>query len=130
MPDLLVDIERLESLVGTLSGDAAVRANELLTQASNMVREFGLSSWTSANVPPRAADIALQATYRVYTNPDGAAQKSVGDVSVSYSRAGLQGSAVYLTKDEKRALRRLAGRGTSTVTLVSPYSGDEEEDES
>jgi hypothetical protein len=126
MSDHLVGLDRLEYLVGSVSGASQQRANELLLQASNMVREFGDSTWTADTVPGRAADIALQATYRVYTNPDGAAQKSVGDVSVSYSRTGLQGSAVYLTKDEKRALRRLAGRGTSTITLVSPYSGDEE----
>lgn len=121
---LLASVARLETLTGTVD---LARAEELLAQASNLVRDFGDDSWTSATVPGRASDIALQAAYRVYTNPDGAAQKSIGDLSVSYSRAGLQGGAVYLTKDEKRALRRLAGRTSGEVTLVSPYSGDEVE---
>jgi hypothetical protein len=127
MSDVLVDSMRLFALVGQDDGTVNGRADEVLRQASNLVRRWGNPDWTVEDVPPRAADIALQVAYRTYTNPDGASQKSVGDLSVSFSRTGLQG-AMYLTKDEKRDLRRLSGISAATVTLVSPWSGDEEDE--
>jgi hypothetical protein len=127
---LLASVERLEKLTGAVgSADGYLRAEELLRQSSNLARSHGIDSWDEDTVPGRVADIVVQAAYRAYTNPDGASQKTVGDVSVSYSRTGLQG-AVYLTKDEKRDIRRAAGRAAQAVVLVSPYSGDDVEVES
>ena len=73
--------------------------------------------------PPAAVRaVCTEIAYRAFTNPEAAAAMSAGDLSVSY-RAKAE-EALYVTRREKRTVRRAAGvYGFRSVTLESPYSG-------
>ena len=119
---MLATVSDLEARLGAdITGGAAIaRAEAALEDASAIVLDEGDDEWTDQTVPARAKQVVLAAALRVWRNPDGLSQSSVGDVSVSYSRSGAQGAA-YLTKHERRAVRRLAGRSFEAATYESPY---------
>ena len=105
---------------------------ELLDQASELVRATAGKTWTDeatgvvSDVPRRVRAIVIDVAYRAFTNPEGLSQRSIGDSSKSWDRAGREGGQiVYLTDDERRAVRAAGGSSSMIVaTLVSPYSGD------
>lgn len=108
------------------------RAEDLLDEASELIRDVAGKTWlvTGSNalddVPRRVRSICVAAAYRAMGNPEGLSQRTIGDSSKAYDRAGREGGeAVYLTTDEERAVIKAAG-GSSfvAVTLTSPYSGD------
>lgn len=129
----LVSFERLVAKIGYEPLETERdRAEELLDQASELVRDAAGKTWADegtgfvSGVPRRVRSIVVDVAYRAFTNPEGLSQRSIGDSSKSWDRAGREGGQiVYLTDDERRACR--AAGGTSSlrvVTLVSPYSGD------
>lgn len=129
----LVSFERLTAKIGYEPQETERdRAEELLDQASELVRDVAEKTWTDAttgvvsDVPRRVRAIVIDAAYRAFTNPEGLSQRSIGDSSKSWDRAGREGGEiVYLTDDEVRAVRKAAGISSMVVaTLVSPYSGD------
>lgn len=81
------------------------RAQALLDDASALIR-------AECEIPDPTPDvivaICLAVAYRAYKNPDATSQASVGDVSVSYSGTG-SGTAVYLTRIERTAIRKASG---------------------
>lgn len=110
----------------------ADRAETLLDDASELIRDVAGKTWLVAgtnaldDVPRRVARICVEAAFRAFENPYGLTQRTIGDSSKAYDRAGREGGeAVYLTKDEEDAIRKAAG-GSSfvSVTLTSPYSVD------
>jgi hypothetical protein len=120
--DPLATIEELDARVpqDVLNDDKAMAD---LEDASALVRDEGDPEWTVQDVPDRVRQIVLAVARRSLSNPDGYSQTSVGDVSVSYSRTGMEG-AIYLTRAEHRAVKRAAGRLAGSVTLVSPWNGE------
>jgi len=128
----LVEIDKLFAKIGYVP-DAyeLTRAAELLDEASELVRDTAEKTWTDettgvvSGVPRRVRVIVVEAAYRAFTNPEGLSQRTIGDSSKSWDRAGREGGEiVYLTTEEERAIRKAAGASSLVVaTLVSPYDG-------
>jgi hypothetical protein len=110
----------------------AERAEDLLDDASELIRDVAGMTWLVANtnaldaVPRRVARICVSAALRAFENPFALSQRTIGDSSKAYDRAGREGGeAVYLTEAEEKAVRKAAGGGSFVaVTLTSPYSAD------
>lgn len=127
----LAPLERLAGRLGyTPEGAEAIRAADLLADASDLILDeagaAGAEWGDTLAVPRRVAAICVDVAYRAFVNPEALGQRSIGDSSKSYDRAGLQGGeALYLTDEERKAVKRACGgSGLRAVTLVSPYSGD------
>jgi hypothetical protein len=104
----------------TLTEDEIAQVNALLEDASALILDVADldAPWTSATVPAALLPVVCEAARRAFDNPAGLQGETIG----SYTwRAGVvTASGVYLTADEKRAVRRAAGRlGVGTVTLTT-----------
>ena len=114
-------------LGGTLAGTEAERASAVLDDASALIRSEASHDWVDdqgalLDVPAVVESVTLAVAYRAFRNPDGVSQTSLGDASVSYDRASAQ-AAIYLTRDERRAIRRAAGTtAIGAIELASPWS--------
>ena len=127
MADPLATSADLEARLGeTLSGPDVARAEALLEDASILVRDVAEKpDWTAETAPARAIQITLAVALRAYNNPDGLISERLGDASWGWWHGTQPG--IYLTKDEEQALRRLGGSAMRSATLVSPYSGFDED---
>lgn len=111
----------------TLTGADAERAAAVLDDASALIRAEAGTDWLDeaeqlSGVPAVVEAIALAVAYRAFRNPDGVSQTSLGDASVAYDR-GTGQAAVYLTRDERRAVRRAAGTTViGAIELASPWA--------
>ncbi|MDG4769005.1 hypothetical protein [Solwaraspora sp. WMMD792] len=109
------------------------RALALLQEASELIRDAAEKDWVNdagtalVDVPRRVEKICLAVAYRAFDNPKALVQKTIADLNQSYDRARVHGGdAVYLTDAEKKSVRRAAAASSfRSVTLVSPYSGDD-----
>ncbi|GAA3957866.1 hypothetical protein GCM10023085_45460 [Actinomadura viridis] len=72
-------------------------------------------------LPEAASAVVLAVAGRAYANPQGVAYETVGPVSVQRPQAGL-----YMTRDERRTLQRLAGRGGAFTVDPTPADADPE----
>ena len=106
----------------------ADRAEHILSEASDLIRDVAETDWVDDNgvlsgVPRRVAQICVAVAYRAFNNPDGLTQRTIGDSSRSFDRAKREGGeAVYLTEAEEKAIQKAAGAsGMVSVTLVSPF---------
>lgn len=110
-----------EELVEALLADAsAVVLAEVAGSSAEWVTRAG------EDEPPRppkvVVSVTIEVAYRAFSNPDALAQARVADIAHSW-RAEIA-DALYLTKEEKRRLRRAAGRSSfRSMTMVTPYSG-------
>ncbi|MFA5517428.1 MAG: hypothetical protein WDA20_14210 [Desulfuromonadales bacterium] len=111
----------------TLAGTEADRAGAILDDASALVRSEAGRDWVDdegalTDVPAVVESVTLAVAYRAFRNPEGLAQASLGDASVSYDR-GDGHAAVYLTRDERKAIRRSAGTSAvGAIELASPWA--------
>lgn len=111
----------------TLAGSDAERAAAVLDDASALIRGEAGTAWVDgegalSGVPAVVEAVALAVAYRAFRNPDGFSQTSLGDASVAFDR-GTGQAAVYLTRDERRAVRRAAGTtAVGAIELVSPWA--------
>jgi hypothetical protein len=100
-----------------------LRAQRALDDASALIRAEAKTDWP-VSIPDVINTITVAVAYRAYRNPDGTAQASVGDVSVSYGGGNVVGDAIYLTPNERRAVRRAAGvSSVGSVPMSSDYLG-------
>lgn len=93
----------------------------LLTDASALVADVAdlTTAWTAATVPATVLTVVCAVVRRALDNPSGLQGESIGDYTWRGAKAG-ETSTVYLTADEKRIVRRAAGRlAVGTVTLTS-----------
>lgn len=111
-------------------GTADDRVSAFLDDASALVlsavdgSEADWATEESDEVPAAVMAVVLAITYRAWNNPAGLRSESLGAYSQSWR--GDSEDVLWLTKAERRIVRRAAGTGTfRTVTLESPYSGDE-----
>lgn len=118
----LASVEHLGRKLGyTPEGSERDRASEVLDEASELIRDVAGETWVDdtgalTGVPRRVRLICLAAAFRAFGNPEALTQRSIGDSSKSYDRSQREGGeAVYLTKEEKAAVRKAAG----TSSLVS-----------
>lgn len=126
----LAELEDMEARLGvSLEAESAdgERALAALEDASALVRAEGGKDWLDEHdeltddLPAIVKQVTLAAALRAYRNPDGASQTSIGDVSVSFSGRGRVGS-VYLTQDERRAVKAAAGQPAfKSIDLETPF---------
>lgn len=113
----------------TLSGADLERALAALDDASATVRSFCENDFVDdhdepEDVPEIVQAVTLSVAYRAYSNPSGFFYSSVGDVTVSYGRQGDKGhgGSVFITDDEKAALKRAMGISRAgSIGLVTPW---------
>lgn len=120
----LVDITAFEDRLGRPMTDTSeiVRATSALEDASTLVLDEGDATWTADTAPDIVKTIVLTVARRVFENPEGASQKSVGDASVSYRPTSRDGAPqTELTTHERRRVRKAAGIALTSMTLSSPY---------
>lgn len=89
------------------------RANLMIEQAILLAESI------VSPLPDSAAAVVLAVAGRAYSNPQGVAYETVGPVSVQRPQAGL-----YMTRDERRTLQRLAGRGGAYTVDPTPADAD------
>lgn len=108
----------LEARLGvTLTGTDVARAEAALTDASALVRSAAGVTWSAdgttldADLPDVVIAVTLTAARRAYENPSGLVSESFG--SYSYTRnQGERRIGMYLTDEERKAVRRAAGQRT------------------
>ncbi len=98
---------------GGVDLDDYARAEAVLQDASALVRlEAGLT-WVNvanqlaADLPDVAVAVTVAAARRAFVNPDMLASESIQDYSSTFSSTSPD---IYLTKAERKALRRVTGR--------------------
>ncbi|MEV2236695.1 hypothetical protein [Micromonospora sp. NPDC049891] len=128
----LATLGQLGKKIGyTPTGGEADRAEGLLAEASELIRDVAGRTWLNdagdavVDVPHRVQNICVAAAFRAFTNPEALNQRTLGDSAKSYDRTGREGGEdVYLTTSEERSVRKAAaGSSFVSVTLVSPYGG-------
>lgn len=128
MPPAFAEVEALAERLGIeLDPESAdgLRAAAALADASALIRSEAGEDWLDEygellDVPAIIESITLQVALRAYRNPDAYSQSTVGDVSVSYSRPGGM-AGIYLTREERKAVRRAAGHANTSVPLDSTF---------
>lgn len=121
--DPLASTDQFADWLGvTLTGSDLTRADAILVAASSLVRSEAGRTWEGETVPDDVAAVVLQAAERKYRNPGGETQKTVGDVSVSYSSGVAVG--LYLTDDEKIIVRRYRDAGSGGLWTLRTSRDD------
>lgn len=116
---LLADVTDLATLLNqTIAGADAARAASLLVSASSLVRAESGSPWVNSEgdllwagstdpnmllVQETLVSVTLAAAGRAYNNPDGLIAETLGPYSARWAE---DGSGVFLTEDEQRAIAR------------------------
>jgi hypothetical protein len=106
------DAERLRLYLGKDAIDtarAALLIAETIAQALDVVTPL----------PASASSVVLQVAARAYANPVGVRSQTTGPFSVSNDAGG-----VYLTKQDRAALRRGAGRGAFSIDTLPATAGN------
>lgn len=97
----------------------AAEANAAIDDASALVVDHvkpELDDATPETAPAAVKAVVVNMVRRGLTNPRGLAQESLGDYS--YSSGGEQAASIYMTRREKRIVRRAVGKlGAGTVAL-------------
>lgn len=90
------------------------------TRADLMIKQAVLLAESIVKpLPDAASAVVLAVAGRAYANPQGVAYETVGPISVQRPQAGL-----YMTRDERRTLQRLAGRGGAFTIDPTPAEAD------
>lgn len=118
----LADIEQFSArLPGGLDPADETRAEALLEDASALVRSEAGVDWVDAggeltDVPDIIRVTVLAAAKRAFINPDGVTAEAIQDYQASFSSASPD---IYLTKQERAAVRRAVGRrGVFTISTT------------
>lgn len=126
-------LEDFELRKGDVAGEDEDTVRTLLVDATALIRDEIADTtveWLEQTtpVPLTVRAVCVEAAYRAWTNPDGLARSAMADSSIAYA-SGRGPEALFLTDAEKRTVRRAAGEssGATSVTLVSPFSGDDAE---
>lgn len=129
----LASIDDFETRYGPVPADRRGRVEALLDDASALILEEvdgSTEPWvtTGSDVPRIVVMVCCAIAYRGWRATDDVHREQIGEYAVTYRTD--QPTDVWLTKDERRNVRKAAGLGLAqTVTLVSPYSGDCDESE-
>lgn len=118
----LATIPELSARTGEISDLS--RALALLADASALIRAEANYTWIDADgdleeVPALIVMVCCKVVERVLSNPEGLSGEAIGGYSAQFSNAS---SDVYLTKQERRLVRKAAGTTPiGTIELESPY---------
>jgi hypothetical protein len=107
-----VDADDLRVYLGLDAIDEA-RAELMLEQAILLAESI------VTPLPAAASAVVLAVAGRAYANPQGVSYETVGPIAVQRPQAGL-----YMTRDERRTLQRLAGRGGAFTVDPTPQDAD------
>lgn len=117
----LAPVSALETRLGRLlSGAERERAEAVLADVSELVRDAGRRSWTAETAPATAVVVTVGAARRVFLNPDGYAQEALGDASVRLPEA-VAAVGPYLTDRETAMIKSAARRAAFSVRTPSAY---------
>lgn len=102
----LADIEDLEARLEFELDDDKMRTlgQKALEDATVLVREYGLASWTATTAPPIAVTLTLKAAARFVNNPMSLETVRGADETNMWGERNASG--VYLEPDEIDLLRR------------------------
>jgi hypothetical protein len=126
----LATLDDYEARYGPVADDDRDRAETILDDASALVlRAVGDSEadWVADDAdPPREVIIVVTGVARrALKHEDGVVREQLGEHAVTY-RADSPWE-IWLTRQEERIVRKAAELSSAqSVTLVSPYSGDEQ----
>ena len=118
----LASISDLEARMGTI--DDVTRAQVALEDASALIRLEAGATWLDTDgeldsVPDMILSLTCKVAARSLRNPDQATNRTIGGYSENYS---LVSQEVYLTKAERRLVRKAAGTNpVGSVELETPY---------
>lgn len=105
-PGDLLTLDKLILWVGEIPSDREEFAEDVITEASAVVREAAHhEDWTINTAPLVAKRIAFQVAKRTYTNPDGEVQYTLGPMGGRVLDREAMG--LYLTEEEEAALNAL-----------------------
>lgn len=121
----LATVPDLEARLGkSLDGGEKALAEAALTDASALVRHYGLPWAVPAAAPEVAVGITLAAAERRVRNPEGYRMEMEG--SYQYQLPASAPTGVALTDAEIDLLRELSGRGgLASVEIVRPFRVDD-----
>lgn len=107
----------------TLSTAEQARVTTLIDDASALViAAVNDSTITDTWEPNLAPDAVVPVVYRMvrraFVNPDGMESETIGPYTW---RSGRE-PGIFMTKEERREVRRAAGQAMTSVTLQSPYA--------
>lgn len=105
-------------------------AEALIEDASALVRDAAspeLDDVESPDTPKAIVAVLVNMIRRGWSNPKGNAQETLGDYS--YSTGGQMAATIYLTRRERRIVRRAAGKlGVSSLPMTSDLPRQPSED--
>lgn len=70
-----------------------------------------------ADIPASVKAICLEASVRVWANPNNVARETIAGVQTVYDNNRFSPSGLLLTDDEQRVIRRLFGRSAQSITI-------------
>lgn len=118
----LADLEALAARIFPSGIDEAEepRAQAALDDASALIRAEAGQDWVTAgdpvalsdDLPDVAVTVCLAAARRALVNPDGVVSETIQGYATNY---GNDSGDVYLTRAERRLIRRASGLGTVGV---------------
>lgn len=106
---------RLGAPEGSLTGEDLARAQAALEDASAVVLSIGDPEWTEATVPAAARVVVLRLARRLWENPEGNVQETLGDHTVTRAAAGA-----FLTPDERGLVMTAAGFSPGAYSVGTP----------
>ena len=113
---------------GGVDGADTARAQAMLDDASALIRaEAGatvVAAWNADGAPGVIATICMSAAKRAFLNPDGVRSLAIDGNSAQFATASPD---VYLTKAEKSAVRRAAGKSGLWVQPTTRTEGDDDD---
>lgn len=127
-PPVLATVEDYSARYGDVSEADAVKLAELIEDAAGLVLgevEGSVAEWVigDGTVPRPVVMVVVAAARRALKNEAGVVREQLGEHAVTYRADGSWD--IWLTGQEVRMVRKAARLGALTsVTLVSPYSGD------
>lgn len=105
----------------TLDEGETAQVQALIDDASAEVLDVGDSTWDADSVPGVVVSVVYQMVRRAIENPHGYQSERLGDYSYVRAADGVEKSAMTMTKDEYRKVRRAAAKSNvSTVGVRRP----------
>lgn len=107
-----------------LDATEQIRVTTLIDDASALIVAAVKDSTVTDTWDPNAApDAVVPVIYRMvrraFVNPDGMESETIG----SYTWRRGREPGIFMTKEERREVRRAAGQSMTSMTLQSPYTG-------
>ena len=118
----LAKVEQLADWIGEPIPEDSLdgkRAAAVLRLTSSLVRAYTERTWDEGLVPDGVQDVVLQASGRVFTNPEGWGNERLDDWGAG--QRPIEEWGVYLTASEKSILDQHRKRKVSGIGAISTY---------